>query len=286
MTSATALPPPSGESRTRLATPKGKQQASRIASLFQIPERTTPDQWARENRTYPISAAISGKREPSLTPYVIPVERAAASRRFKRVLMMSGSQVGKTDLILDLMGHKADQRPQPMMYAGPSKQLLTERFEPRVMELLDQSPALMSKVARGKKMTKTRKFVAGIPIYLTHGGSSAAFKSVPAALTFLDEYDELFGDIGDAGGPVSLIEARGYTYGPDFCVVITSTPSMGVVEVVHDETSGLDFWKASTDDQQIQSPVWRLWQEGTQYHWAWPCPHCERWFIPRFRNLK
>ena len=40
------------------------------------------------------------------------------------------------------------------------------------------------------------------------------------------------------------------------------------------------------DPAEIASPIWRLWQEGTRYHWAWPCLHCGDYFIPRFTTLK
>jgi len=40
------------------------------------------------------------------------------------------------------------------------------------------------------------------------------------------------------------------------------------------------------DPVDIESPVWRLWQTGTRRHWAWPCPQCGDYFIPRFSCLK
>jgi phage terminase large subunit GpA-like protein len=36
----------------------------------------------------------------------------------------------------------------------------------------------------------------------------------------------------------------------------------------------------------LESPIWRKWQEGTRHHWAWPCPQCGEYFIPRFRHLR
>jgi phage terminase large subunit GpA-like protein len=57
------------------------------------------------------------------------------------------------------------------------------------------------------------------------------------------------------------------------------------VETELDPASGLEFWsKASVDD--LESPIWKLWQEGTRHHWAWPCRHCSEFFVPRFRQLR
>lgn len=188
--------------------------------------------------------------------------------------------MGKTEGILDLVGHRLAQRPAPILYVGPAKQFLTEQFEPRVMNLLDESEALALLVARGKRMTKTRKVIAGVPFRLAHAGSSAALKSDPAALALVDEYDEMLKNIKGQGDPLGLVERRGDTY-PEFVCVVTSTCTKGMVGTYHDEGSGLTFWK-DAPPEDVESPIWRLWQQGTRHHWAWPCPHCGEYFIPRF----
>jgi phage terminase large subunit GpA-like protein len=152
------------------------------------------------------------------------------------------------------------------------------------MALLDQAPTLADKVARGKRMTKTRKIVAGVPLRLAHAGSSTALKSDPAALALTDEADELLANVKNQGDPIGLIDRRGETYA-DFVHAIVSTPSRGPIEVKRDEESGLEFW-AEQDLEVVESAIWRLWQQGTRYHWAWPCPHCDEYFIPRFRCLQ
>ena len=54
---------------------------------------------------------------------------------------------------------------------------------------------------------------------------------------------------------------------------------------MQDETSGLFFWdEAAVED--IESPIWQLWQQGTRHHWCWPCPHCDEYFVPRFNLMR
>ena len=214
---------------------------------------------------------------------MVPWARAVHEGRYKRVVAVTSAQSGKTDSILDVIGARLDQRPAPILYAGPTKDFLTDQFEPRLMALLDQAESLRNKVIRGRRMKKTLKWVAGVRVRLAHAGSSAALKSDPAALALVDEYDEMTANIKGQGDALGLIEARGITYA-DFVTAITSTPSQGLVEVEHDPVSGLDFWKPGNPDD-IASPIWRAWQEGTRYHWAWPCQHCGDYFIPRFKLL-
>jgi phage terminase large subunit GpA-like protein len=243
----------------------------------------TPDQWGARFRRYPRWAAIPGPRDPHLTPYVIPIERAIADTASKVIVVMCGAQSGKTELLLDCAGQRLDQRPAPILYVGPNKQFLTEQFEPRVMALLDEAPTLADKIARGKRMTKTRKMIGGVSFRLAHAGSPAALKSDPAALALIDEYDQMAAVKGQ-GDPLGLVTARGDTY-PDFCAVITSTCSLGMVQSMRDDASGLQFWGVAPAED-VQSQIWRLWQGGTRHHWCWPCPHCREYFVPRFECLR
>lgn len=191
--------------------------------------------------------------------------------------------MGKTAAFLDVMGARLDTRPAPIIYVGPSKEFNMDQFGPRFKELLEQSKSLAAKVSRARREKMTLWRVAGVRVRLAHGGSSTALKSDPAAIGLVDEYDEMLANVRGQGNVLGLLEARGFTYA-DFSTAVTSTCSKGVVDVARDDASGLEFWaKAAPED--LESPIWALWQEGTMHHWAWPCPHCERFFIPRARNL-
>ena len=151
----------------------------------------------------PIIGLVQGRVILSLTPYMVPFARAIASRRWRRVVMCCGAQTGKTETLLDVIGQRLDQAPCHVMYVGPGRQFVSERFEPRLMQLLDEAPSLASKVARGKRMTKTRKVIAGVPLFLAHGGSSAALKSESIGLALIDEVDELAASLKGQGDPWS-----------------------------------------------------------------------------------
>ncbi len=256
----------------------------RAASLIAPTRKTTPDDWARANRVYPDTAGIPGPRDPSLTGYMIPFARRVHSGAYRRVVAVTAAQSGKTDTVLDVIGARLDQRPAPILYVGPSSEFVRDQFEPRLMQLLDEARTLRAKVARGKRMKKTLKFVAGVKVRLGSAGSSTSLKSDPFALGIVDEYDEMVSNIKGQGDPLGLVEARGETYA-DFVTAIVSTPSQGLVETEVDPVSGLVMWRPG-DPEQVESPIWRLWQAGTRHHFAWPCPHCGGHFIPMFKHLR
>ena len=194
------------------------------------------------------------------------------------------SQGGKSEALLDIIGHRLDTSPVPILYTGPSKQFITEQWEPRIEALFEEAPALRRKRSRSVRHTKTKKVVSGVPLRLAHGGSSTALKSDPAGLAVTDEADELLANVKGQGNPIRLIDQRGDTY-QDFVHAVVSTPTTGVSSVEVDPETGLEFWSVM-DPEQIHSVIWKLWQAGTRHHWAWPCPHCGTYFIPRFERLK
>jgi len=269
-----------------LRTQRGIYALTRKAATWKA-KNQTPDEWGAENRIYGPETGVPGRRNPYLTPYAVPFARSFADPKYKRVVCVMGAQMAKTETFLDVIGERLDNRPAPILYVGPSKEFVTDQFEPRLVGLFEQSETLKAKVVGGidsKRQKKTLKRVAGVRVRLAHAGSSTALKSDPAAIALVDEYDEMLSNVKGQGDPLGLVEARGFTYA-DFCVGITSTPSLGMVEIDRDPATGLEFWKAGEEDD-VQSPIWRLWQEGTRHHWAWPCPHCGEYFIPRFNLLK
>jgi phage terminase large subunit GpA-like protein len=271
---------------TPMVSTKRRDLYARAALLSRPIPKTTPDQWAIGNRRYKASSGMPGARDPSVTPYVIPWCRAIADGggRYRRAVLITSAQSGKTDGMLDIIGSRLDTRPVPIIYVGPSLDFVQNQFEPRLMELFDQAPSLCGKIARGQKNKKTRKTVSGVQLRLAHAGSSTALKSSSAGLALVDELDQLLVDVGRQGDPLSLVTARGDTFS-DFMVGVASTPSIGVGDVERDPISGLEFWKQAPPED-LQSPIWRLFQTGTRHHWAWPCPHCLEYFIPRFAHLK
>jgi phage terminase large subunit GpA-like protein len=145
----------------------------------------TPDAWARQYRIYGPATGVPGPRNPGLTPYVIPFERAFANPRYRRVVLVTAAQQGKTDALLDIIAERLDDRPAPIIYVAPSKEFATDQFEPRLVELLRQAPSLAGKVLGGlesKRQKKTLKRIAGTRVRLAHAGSSVALKSDPTAL--------------------------------------------------------------------------------------------------------
>ena len=214
---------------------------------------------------------------------MVPVMRACADPRNKRVVIVCASQMAKTEALFNVIGHRLQDDPAPILYFGPTQKLVESYSEGRVMPMFRTASALWDRLAKGKKNKITEKYIAGVRLGFGWSGSATELAGHPAALVLVDERDRMDNVKGE-GDPVALAEARVATY-PDGRVIVASTPTIGNVTTEKNEETGLEHW-AVARDEDLASPIWRLWQQGTRYEWAWPCPHCAEYFIPRFKCLK
>jgi len=189
--------------------------------------------------------------------------------------------MGKTEVLLNTIGHRLDDDPVPMLYIAPTKSFIEKVFEPRYVVMVDQCETLKLQKAPGKREQKTQKQIAGVKVRMAWAGSPTELAGDPACKVFVDERDRMEDSVGGEGDPVTLADARHDTY-PDGQTIVTSTPTMGTIETYIDEETNLEFWGKG---DEVQSATWRLFQQGTGFHFATPCPHCNDMFIPRFKQL-
>lgn len=210
----------------------------------------------------PPGSAEPGPWRSSRTPYLIPILQAGADFRFRRVIMVMGSQLGKTEALLNLIGWRLDDDPCPILYVSPTQRQAESISRDRLGKMLKSTPSLWAKLTRGHADKISEKWISGVRLGFAWAGSATELASHPAGMVLVDERDRMDGSTGGEGDPVSLAEARTATF-PDGKVVVCSTPTL-----------------------EGASPIWRLWEEGTQHRWAWPCPHCDEYFVPTLELLR
>jgi phage terminase large subunit GpA-like protein len=99
----------------------------KVASIcMRTTTRQTPDEWAALNRVYGPETGVPGARNTSLTPYVVDFERAFINPNYRRVVLVTAAQSGKSDAVLDVIGERLDNHPAPIIYVAPSKEFCTE----------------------------------------------------------------------------------------------------------------------------------------------------------------
>jgi phage terminase large subunit GpA-like protein len=188
---------------------------------------------------------------------------------------VTGTQSGKSFLQENVIGHRLDDDPCPIIYYAPTEGNITKKVEPTMMALLGQSPSLREKFDAGGSTQYVKRVGAG-RLYLSWMGSTTETASTTARLVLVDELDRC--NQNAEGSVVELVEARGEAY-PDSRIGFTATPTHGRVQREKHPETGLEHWAVGSR-KQISSPTWRQWQSGTRAEWAVPCPHCHEYFIP------
>lgn len=190
--------------------------------------------------------------------------------------------MGKTDTICNVMGHRLDVAPVPLMYIGPTKDFVTDTWEPRFTAMIDSVESLTGKRTGKSREKKTLKNIAGVKNRFGWAGSATQLAGESAAKVMVDERDRMENNVEKEGDPVEMADGRHETFA-DGQTGVFSTPTIGSIEVETNEDTGIEHWAVSDN---VGSATWKLWQEGTRHEWAFKCPDCEGHFIPRMRHLK
>lgn len=194
---------------------------------------------------------------------------------------MMMAQGGKSQYLFNIMGFKLDDDPEPILYISPTKSNIIKAVEPKIDQMIRGCKSLWNKTIKGQKYTVLKKLVGGTSLRMAWAGSTTEIKSDTAAVVAVDEIDEIEIERQGQGSIIPLADARHKVY-PDGITLGASTPTTGTIEPKFLD-SGLEHWLPS---KNVQSPIWKLWQAGTMHEWAFPCLHCKKYFIPRFKHLK
>lgn len=193
---------------------------------------------------------------------MIPVADAFDDPRYESVTCSCGSQMGKSEIMLNIFGKRFDDGPRvPCLMVQPNEKLTRSFSNDRVMKMINSAENLANKLDRGQKDKVTEKFIAGIRWGFAWAGSATELASHPVGLAIIDEVDRMASNVGTEGDPVILVAARLKNYFSS-TLGCFSTPTV---------------WPGSK--------ITQLWFDGTMGKFSWCCPHCLKYFAPQFKYL-
>jgi len=204
------------------------------------PDPMTVAEWADRYRVLSSKgSAEPGPWRTDRTPYLRePMECLSTSSPYRRVVLMFGSQLGKTEALINWLGAIIHLWPAPTLLVQPTldmaKRLNRQRLEP----LLRETPVLSELVpparARDSGNTMFLKEFRGGLFALTGANSGSGLQSMPAAYLLADEVSSYPFEADDKGDPLENAEARTSTF-PMGKVLITSTPgTRGMCRITHE----------------------------------------------------
>ena len=240
---------------TKKAAAKLNAAISGAIKRFAPPESLTVDEWAdKHRRLSPESSAEAGPWRTKRTPYLEEPMRAFTDPKVHKIVMVAASQVGKSELELNIIGYIIDQDPGSILYVHPTIDDARKFSRLRVAPMIRDSKPLKAKVhdvkAKDSGNTILQKSFPGGMLTLTGSNSASALASTPARYIIGDERDRWATSAGTEGDPWALAEARQATFYNAKAVEVSTPTIKGASNI---ETS---FY------------------QGTQERWCHRCPEC------------
>lgn len=234
---------------------------------YKPPEALTVSQWAERYRILSReSSAEAGPWRNERTPYLVEPMDAFTDPRVRRITMVASSQVGKSELELNIIGYVIDQDPGSMLYIQPNIDDAKRFSKRRIAPMIRDSKRLKGKVsdAKGRDGANTtqEKSYPGGALSIIGSNSPSALASTPVRFVLGDERDRWALSAGTEGDPWKLAEARTTTYYNAKLVDVSTCTVKGA------------------------SPIAEAYEQGTQERWKHQCPHCGEWHEIDFDDIK
>lgn len=231
------------------------------------PADLTVSEWAEAHRILSQeNSAESGPWRNDRTPYLKEIMDAFTDYRVRKISLVASSQVGKSELELNIIGYIIDQDPGSILYIQPTIDDAKKFSRLRIAPMIRDSKTLREKVAdiksRDSGNTMLQKSFPGGMLTIVGSNSASGLASTPAKYVIGDERDRWAESAGTEGDPWELAEARTTTF-YNSKMVDVSTPTI-----------------------KGRSQIERSFNLGTRETWRHQCPHCGEWHSIDFDNIK
>jgi phage terminase large subunit GpA-like protein len=238
--------------------------------VFRFPPELTIDIWADQNRILSTKeASIAGRWKTSRTPYLREIMQCLSpSDPCQRVVLMGGTQVGKTEILVNSNGFAIDQDPCPVMNVFPNGTLAGDFSTQRLSSATENTPCLREKISEPRKRdsgnTIMRKEFPGGIIFIVTGNSEISLISRPIKKVNIDEADQY------PGWTIPRAEERTTTFEPHCKIYIVGSPRKKSTSVLTNEYSLSDqrkYFIACPECETYQILVWENIKFDRDEHW-------------------
>ena len=198
---------------------------------LQPPLDLTVSEWADTERILTRrSSSEPGQWRTDRVPYLRePMDLLSPrEKRIKRVVLLFGSQTGKTEVGLNWLGRTIALDPSPFLAMFPTESFAKRQIRQRLTPLFTDSPAVAAKQISTKSRDAAnamflKEFQGDMLVSIIGGNSGSAAQGMPAQNVWADEVSSLPLEMDDKGDPLENAEARQTNF-PDRKALVTSTP--------------------------------------------------------------
>ena len=234
-------------------------------SLFKPALDLGVSEWAAQNRYLPAHKTPEpGLWKNERTPYLAKIMDMFNEVGVEEIVFCSATQVGKTQVILNMLGYAIDCQPDPILVVYPSEDVGKDIFKDYIKPMIDSCPTLKEKVSESvDDTTLTRMaFKNGAILTLAWANSPSKLASKPIRYLFLDEVDKYPTNVAKEASPIELAKERTTNF-INKKIIMVSTPT---TEAGH---------------------IWQAFQNAdVHFYYFVPCPHCGTKQKLKFEQVK
>ncbi len=181
------------------------------------PPKLTVSQWAdRHRRLSRESSAEPGQWTTDRAPYQRAIMDAVSDPSVTDIVVMSSAQVGKTEIINNILGYYIAHDPCPMLVIQPTLEMGEAWSKDRLAPMIRDTPELKARIAqatsRASGNTLRHKVFPGGHVTVSGANSPASLASRPVRLLLGDERDRWPYSAGTEGDPWRLALKRTTTF--------------------------------------------------------------------------
>lgn len=233
--------------------------------------KTSVSVWADNYRV--LSAGISaepGKWRTSRAPYQKEIMDAFTQAGIHRVVVKTCSQIGKSDIMNNVIGRFAHLDPCTIMMVQPTVEFAQDFSKTRISPMIRDTKVLReifgAEKTRDSNQTILSKIFTGGRLILTGANSPTSLAGRPIRILLCDEVDRFpvsaGGAEGGEGDPVDLAAKRTTTFW-NYKIGLFSTPTA-------EGASRIDI----------------AYLAGTQEEWQHQCPNCGEYHALDYRQMQ
>ena len=250
---------------------------------FKPPPDLKLSEWSdRYRKLSPESSAEAGQWNTSRAEYQREIMDTFNDPNIERIVVMTSSQVGKTEIILNAIGYYIDQDASPILIVQPTLQMGQAFSKDRLSAMIRDSEKLRGSVkdarSRDANNTTMHKKFAGGHLTIVGSNSASGLASRPIRILLMDEVDRYELSAGSEGSPIALAVARTKTFW-NRKIFMCSTPTikgLSAIESAFEESDKRYYYVPCPECEHKQVLKWKnvVWEEDKPETAAYACQEC------------
>lgn len=211
----------------------------KLNKAWEIPPKMLVSDWADSYRYLSAeSSAEVGRWRTSRAEYQREMMNAVSDPKVRKVVLHTSAQIGKSEILNNVLGYYMDYDPAPIMLLQPTEAVMESYSKDRIAPMIRDTPVLKEKIVEAKSRESGntinyKKFVGGY-LVMVGANTPSQLASRPIRILLADEVDRYPASAGAEGDPLKLAEIRQTTFW-NAKTVISSTPTIKGVSKIDAE---------------------------------------------------